>query len=271
MNCLSNSDRSSNRDRPIKRDRLRRIVSRSASMILAVSAIQAAPPNAASAFTVHGRVSDEAGRPLPYVNVVLNGNSGAMSDEQGVFRVEGVSSSTYELVLLMIGYGKTVVALDDYSPTDTLQITMHPSFTLLGDRPVAEALVDSMRAADHVRAFVVNGDGTAQATEDSICNYPILLEASPPTPDQLTSLCDAVLEASRDSCGGGPTLCSFIPEYALSFVSDNPPFDLLVSRDCHFLEFWRDCSFVPNGSGGGVRCVADDVRLIMEEIFGTDR
>lgn len=257
---------------PSNSGRLRRILSRSASMILMVSAIQAAHPNPASALTVLGRVVDEAGRPLAYANVVLNGNSGAMSDKQGIFRVEGVSSSTDELVLLIIGYQRTVVGLADYSPTDTLQITMLPSFTLFGDRRVAEALVDSMKAADHVRAFLFDPRPFDPSKDTpGICGHPILFEATPPTTDQLSRLCNSLIEASRDSCGGGPTLCDFVPEYALRFVGYSPPLDLLASRDCHFLHFARDCNFVANGSGGGVQCVADDVRLIMEEIFGTDR
>lgn len=244
-------------------------------------AIHVAHPSNAFPFDVIGRVSNQAGDPLPYVYVGLGGSSIGLSDKNGMFRVEGVSGAEKELVLSYIGYERTVVSLQDYSPTDTLFVTMRDGFTLLGNRRVAEALANSMRSAESVRAFLVDGFGPpclrrtvgADAAEDDscICRCPIILEASPPTEMQLAILCDAVLEASRDSCGGGPTLCSFIPEYALRFVGYDSPFDLLISRDCHFLNFQRGCQHTSNGSGGGVECVADDVRALMNEIFDSSR
>lgn len=56
-------------------------------------------------------------------------------------------------------------------------------------------------------------------------------------------------------------------EYGLRFVGFDPPFDLLLSLDCHFLQFMRGCEYASNGSGGGVQCVADEVRALMEGIF----
>lgn len=96
------------------------LASRSALAILAVSAFPTVPKSDAAGTTVHGRVLDEAGEPLPYVAILLDGSHIAMSDQQGRFRVDGVQDSTAELRFSMMAYEDTVVALDDYSPTEML-------------------------------------------------------------------------------------------------------------------------------------------------------
>ncbi len=70
----------------------------------------------ASGQSITGRVQDSAGKPLPFVNVLLLNSAdstlvkGAASDEGGAYMIEGVSAGNYLLSATMIGYKKVFSA-----------------------------------------------------------------------------------------------------------------------------------------------------------------
>ena len=66
-----------------------------------------------------GRVIDEKGEPMPYVNVVLLSLpdsafvQGAMTDEQGVFKIVTVTSVGYQTLYINAGEGLTIQMKED--------------------------------------------------------------------------------------------------------------------------------------------------------------
>jgi len=59
---------------------------------------------------VTGRVVDEHGQPVPYANVVIEGmRRGALTDENGVFRIDRLPPAEYSLRVQPLGYEKTIV------------------------------------------------------------------------------------------------------------------------------------------------------------------
>jgi len=69
--------------------------------------------NAQSSTTISGKVTDEHGKPLPYVNVfLLNKTDGAMTNEQGKFTFRTKTKGKATLVATMIGYKKYEMKLN---------------------------------------------------------------------------------------------------------------------------------------------------------------
>ncbi len=61
--------------------------------------------------SITGKVTDDAGKPLPYANVLILGTAwGAMSNEAGVYTIKNVPVGTYTLRVMLIGYEDQRVA-----------------------------------------------------------------------------------------------------------------------------------------------------------------
>lgn len=78
---------------------LHRLVVLTASCCLALSAW-------AQSFTLTGTVTDEDGMPVPGASVVLDGGTGAATDDLGHFRVTRVQAGTHALAVAYIGYAR---------------------------------------------------------------------------------------------------------------------------------------------------------------------
>src|SRR5262249_39716495 len=58
---------------------------------------------------VRGRVTDDRGQPVPFANVVVVGaRRGAMTDENGIYRISNLEPSTYSIQVQGIGMEKKI-------------------------------------------------------------------------------------------------------------------------------------------------------------------
>lgn len=216
---------------------------------------------------VVGRVEDTSGRRLPYANArVLGTGDGAFSREDGVFLLRLPPTGAEFLYVTAIGYNDTTLALQDASRTDTLRVVLRSRWKLRGDPDAAERLIHELQASQQVEAFLVTGRLTPIMDAPNIYGYAIVATCPPPDTAIVGDLCRVLLEASRDSCGSGPSLCVFSPRYAFRFRGHTDTLVLLVNEDCHDLYFRRGAADVPTGCGGGYQCVADDLRRIMTAV-----
>lgn len=73
------------------------------SLLLPLAAPTLAPAQSSSTGKLTGIINDEAGKPLPYANVIIQGlNIGAIADEQGKYTFESVPPGTYTLIFKQV-------------------------------------------------------------------------------------------------------------------------------------------------------------------------
>ncbi len=98
--------------------------------------------------TVEGKVTDVKGNPLPGVNVLVKGTYyGAATDENGYFRIGGMSPGFYDLQFSMIGYKvvlKTGIKVTALKPTyvevqlQQTTLAFGQEIVVEGERPLLE-------------------------------------------------------------------------------------------------------------------------------------
>ncbi len=73
--------------------------------------------------SVLGRVSTHKGEPLPYATVAVEGTTlGAMTDEQGQYKIEKIPNGKYTIAVSFIGYGKRSKSIEIKSDTGEIQL-----------------------------------------------------------------------------------------------------------------------------------------------------
>ena len=218
-----------------------------------------------------GRVTDEAGHPLAYANVVIpSTTAGAFTREGGFFRLRLPPGPADSLRATMIGYHDTTLALPRISHLDTLRVVLRSRFDLRGNPDAAENLVRAILNSSTVEAYLVNGRLRPDMVAPNFRHYAVLATAPPPSSTVVEKFCQVLRQASRDSCGSGPSMCVFEPRYAFRFHAQPRPLELLVSGDCHDLMFCRGPELVSDGRGGGYGCVRTAIQGIVAVVFGED-
>ena len=112
-------------------------VSKTVSAILATALSCLAFTVDAQAATVHGKVLDETGEPLPAVTVVLPGlEIGTFTDAKGVFRLENVPQGSHTIEFRFVGYRtiRSEIRVTESGPP-ALEVDMEPE-TLIGDEVI---------------------------------------------------------------------------------------------------------------------------------------
>ena len=93
-------------------------------------------------YVVSGIVSDETGKPMPGVNVVVAGTfEGSNSDGSGKYELKLKKRGRYFLEFSFVGYEKQVVPVDFTIEQITVNITMKPSVVM-----TSEVIVSAIRA-----------------------------------------------------------------------------------------------------------------------------
>jgi hypothetical protein len=92
---------------------------------------------------VAGRITDEAGRPLPHASVVLSGTPrGAVADDDGTFAIDRLRPGRVELTVLHLGHRSAPAPLRIPVPENTSFIlTMSVDASLGPARPDSLARV----------------------------------------------------------------------------------------------------------------------------------
>jgi hypothetical protein len=137
-----------------------------------------------------------------------------------------------------------------------------------GHQSAADSLLSTIGATQCVQTFLLTGSPAQEIGpgNPTIQHYRIAALGLVPSRQQLQELSRLVLRASHGNCGE-PTLCEFAPRYAIRFVADQTPLDLLVSEDCRGWRFWRgDLADVP-GVGPYTSCIQPDLQNLMEAVF----
>lgn len=90
-----------------------------------------------SAFTLTGKVVDEAGMAMPYTNVYVKERpqNGTISDLQGAFQIDEMSDGQ-SIVVSFVGFRTMEVKLKK-APTDTLKLTMYEQPILLEETAIS--------------------------------------------------------------------------------------------------------------------------------------
>jgi hypothetical protein len=242
------------------------------SLLFAVLLVEASSgaiqtPAAPEASEVVGRIVDDSGRPLRYLNALIKGTTaGAFTDSDGLFRIRRAPRPGDSLYVCGVGYFERTLPLDEYRAGDTIRVALHFRWDLRGDAAAADTLVRAIRSAPRVEAYLVRGRLYPETTSPNFRHYPVVDTLTQPSRAWLGKLCGLLREAARDSCGGGPTMCVFEPEYAFRFHDEPRPLELLVTRDCSDLEFYRGPVVVSSGSGGGIDCVRQRLQELLEQI-----
>ncbi|WP_027138610.1 TonB-dependent receptor [Gaetbulibacter saemankumensis] len=82
--------------------------------------------NTIMAQSISGNVKDEAGIPLPGVNVILDGTTkGAVTDFDGNYAIDSVDKGTYTLIATFLGYARFSQSVVVQGTNLTIDITMH--------------------------------------------------------------------------------------------------------------------------------------------------
>ena len=129
-------------------------VMKTLSVILAIAVSCVALPVEAQIATVSGKVLDENGEPLPAVTVILPDlEIGALSDEEGRFRLENVPVGRHTIEFRFVGY-RTIRSEAVVSETGSkaLELSMQPEallgeeVTVTGERDLAGELTGSSQS-----------------------------------------------------------------------------------------------------------------------------
>lgn len=232
-----------------------------------VACLGAQSVTAGRASEVIGRIVDESGKPVPYMTASVKGTiKGAFSDSDGVFRVPYEPKSGDSLDVEGIGYAQWSQPLDGYQDGDTVRVTLRSRWDLRGDPAAADSLVRAIHSAVRVEAFRVRGQLRPETTSPTFRHYPVVDTLSQPSRAWRDRLCGVLGDAARDSCGRGPTACIFQPEFAFRFHDQPRPLELLVTRDCTDLAFYRGPAYLSTGSGGGIDCVRRELQELLEHV-----
>ena len=93
-------------------------------------------------FYISGKVTDENDKPLPGVNVVIDGTyEGTITDPSGKFELKMKKKGNYSLAFSFVGYEKKVVPVNLNSNKTTINVRMTPSVILAN-----EVVVSAIRA-----------------------------------------------------------------------------------------------------------------------------
>jgi iron complex outermembrane receptor protein len=93
-------------------------------------------------FYISGKVTDENDKPLPGVNVVIDGTyEGTITDPSGKFELKLKKKGNYSLAFSFVGYEKKVVPVNLNSNKTTINVRMAPSVILAN-----EVVVSAIRA-----------------------------------------------------------------------------------------------------------------------------
>lgn len=91
--------------------------------------------NAYSQLTVYGKVFDESGTTVPFVNVLVkNKYIGAATDYDGNFTITISKTDCTDTIILVasyVGYDTSTAMLHNYQETEFVNITMHPNSFIL--------------------------------------------------------------------------------------------------------------------------------------------
>ncbi|GIV35195.1 MAG: membrane protein [Chitinophagales bacterium] len=89
--------------------------------------------NAAFAYTLYGRVSDDSGKPLPFANVyVLGTTKGTTTNQEGRYQL-ALAEGTYTIVFHYIGFTKKSIAVDIAHADIELNVSLTPEDILLSE------------------------------------------------------------------------------------------------------------------------------------------
>ena len=243
-----------------------------ACLLVAVPAICVGHADSLDEGHIVGRVMDTGGRPVGYANILICGShDGAFARVDGLFTLRWASQEAESLRATAVGYYDTTIALRDISQGDTLRLVLRDRFDLRGNRDAAETLVHDIQAATRVEVFRISEQMNSSDDVPNIYHFPILSQHQSPSRRVIAELCHVVLEASRDTCGNGPTMCMFAPRYVFRFHDQERPLMLFASEDCLDLSWRRGGDYVASGAGGGYRCVATALREIMADTFSKGR
>jgi hypothetical protein len=220
---------------------------------------------------VIGRVVDESGTPLPYLNAVIKGtHAGAFTDANGVFRIRWARGPSDSLFVCGIGYIERTLLLREYPAGDTIRVTIRSHGGFRGNPEAAQRLVAKIRRSHSVQAFTVCDTLIVDDDTGRVYLYAVRDAYGTPSPSAISDVCDALLQATRDSCGTGRERSTFTPLYAIRFQGPGAEFDLVVSEDCRDLRFYQGWVEMFSGSGGGYECVYSILQAIVDGVFSRD-
>ena len=139
-------------------------------------------------YSISGTVSSK-NNPLPYANVILKGiKKGAMTDEQGAFKIVGLNSRLYSILVSYTGYRSVLKEinisnknieinfdLEELSSLEEVVITGTRTFKRKTDSPIIVNILNS-RALENVQACNLSEGlkfqpGLRVETDCQTCNY----------------------------------------------------------------------------------------------------
>ncbi len=136
-----------------------------ASVLIATACLQAA--------SLRGKVVDPAGRPIPGVNISIDGGKiGAVTDEQGNFQLDAEGPGGHDLTFTHVGFQPRMVkAFEQSNLSVELQPSVYPGQGITVTASRAEAGVSPVAFSDFT--------GQEIERDYSIGEFPLLLETTP--------------------------------------------------------------------------------------------
>ena len=138
----------------------------------------AAPPYAGPGGALTGRITDARGRPVAYANVLIPGTGkGSATDENGVYRIVGLSPATYSVKVMCTGYdaasregvqvGEGELATTDVRLGEPKLVAMQEDVTVRAERRIdtKSSTTKQSIAAERLREIPVDNLSQAVASK----------------------------------------------------------------------------------------------------------